>query len=115
MEPSSNIEQIGELIKSWAENRIEVTKLRFKSINIKVLTTLLKILIPGLCLLLMLIFASAGMVWVLNESLKSTYAGYFIVAVFYLLLAIVIYIFRQEWIVRPLSNVLIKALDHEED
>jgi len=114
MEPS-NIEQIGELIKQWAENRVEASKLKFKSINIKVLATFTKLLLPGLCLFLMLVFASIGIVWVLNESFNSYYVGYFIVAVFYLLLGIVIYIFREVWIVRPLSNILIKAFNHEED
>lgn len=114
MEPS-NIEQIGELVREWAENRIEATKLRFKSINIKVLASFAKLLLPGLCLFLMLLFASIGIVWVLNESFNSYYIGYFIVAVFYLLLGILIYIFREEWIVRPLSNILIKAFEHEED
>lgn len=115
MHSSSNIEQIGELGSRWVENRVELVKLRFKAGNIKLFTTFMKVFLPALCLFLTFFFSSLGVVWLINQSIDSRFIGYFIMGGFYLLLAVILYLFREPWIVRPMGNLLIKVFEDEED
>lgn len=46
----------------------------------------------------------------LSELLGKSYYGFFMVAVFYLIVTILLYFFRNEWIKIPMSNTIIRTM-----
>ncbi len=63
-----------------------------------------------LCLLMMLIFASLGTAFWLNEVLNSTWLGFFWVAGVYLLFFIVLIFIKSKWIEEPLMDRLVRKM-----
>ena len=51
--------------------------------------------------------SSFPMTGFLGEYFGKTYYGFFLIALFYVLLGIVIYLFRKQWIKTPVSNFII--------
>ena len=54
-----------------------------------------------------LIIPNIGLALWIGEVLGYSYCGFFVVAAFYLLLALLIYWFRNQWIKNPVSNFII--------
>jgi hypothetical protein len=46
----------------------------------------------------------------LGELLGETYYGFFSIALLYLVIALLLYIFKNEWIKKPISNFVIDQL-----
>lgn len=83
----------------------------------KLTVVLAVLLVGGIVLLLaamVLVFASLAVSSLLAEWLGSDAAGYGIVAVFYLLVAIVVWLNRKSWIADPIANFLATLFVDEE-
>lgn len=61
-----------------------------------------------------LLFLNIGFAIWIGESLQSNYLGFMIIAGGYLLLTILLYIFRESIIKTPVSNFLIQKLKNED-
>lgn len=59
---------------------------------------------------LLLISLSMGLGFWIGELLNSVYLGFFCVAGFYLVLLVVLYLFREPLIQRPIENGVIKKI-----
>jgi hypothetical protein len=55
-------------------------------------------------------FTSIGIALLIGENIDNYYAGFFIVAGCYLLIAALLYTFRQQWIKTPVSNSIITQM-----
>ncbi len=103
------------------ENLIEKIKIyiRLKS-RLAVLSTVEKVaefyaaavsnILLTLCFLMMLIFASLGTSFWLNEVLNSTWLGFFWVAGVYLLFFIIVIFIKSKWIEEPLMDRLVRKM-----
>jgi len=71
-------------------------------------------LVSGLTLLVFVFFAvlilNFGLAFWIGELLGKVYLGFFIVAGFYVLVALLVYIFRDSWIKGPVSHIIIKKM-----
>lgn len=56
------------------------------------------------------VFASIGLAFLVAQWVGNTAGGFFIVAAFYLLIGIVIWMIKDNYIERPLTNIFIKNL-----
>ncbi len=63
-----------------------------------------------LCLLMMLIFASLGTAFWLNEVLNSNWLGFFWIAGVYLLFFIIVIFIKSKWIEEPLMDRLVRKM-----
>ena len=63
-----------------------------------------------LCLLMMLIFASLGTAFWLNDVLNSIWLGFFWVAGVYLLFFIIVIFIKSKWIEEPLMDRLVRKM-----
>jgi hypothetical protein len=103
------------------ENLIEKIKIyiRLKS-RLAVLSTVEKVaefyaaavsnILLTLCFLMMLIFASLGTAFWLNEVLNSTWLGFFWMAGVYLLFFIIVIFIKSKWIEEPLMDRLVRKM-----
>ncbi len=105
---SENLEDSGDKAQEYVKNTVEYYKLRtFKTVT-KGAISLVNFLILGIILLLVLLFVSIGVALLLNNALDTSYAGYFIVAGFYIILMVLLVVFGK----KPLErSLLIKFSD----
>lgn len=60
-----------------------------------------------------LLFASLGVAWLIGQELNSPAAGFFIVAGFYALVGIILYLVKDKLIKVPVVNAFIKRFYYE--
>lgn len=68
----------------------------------------------ALFVILLLVFVGIGLAIWLNETMAHTFCGFFIVAGFYALLAVLVYAFRKKWIRRTIQDGIICEMLKEE-
>jgi hypothetical protein len=106
--PVTLIESLFERVEVLGKTTYELSKLKLLQTTINVVNTL----VPRLSVIIMIsLFAlvlNIGIALFLGELLGKSYYGFFIVAGFYLVAAIVLHFFLQKWIKRPISELIIK-------
>lgn len=83
-------------IRSYFSHSEEYLQLKVFKIISKLLASTLQSLLLGLGVMFVLFFVSLGVSLVLGEWLESYLAGFLIVAAFYALVTLVIYLFRSQ-------------------
>ena len=123
MDPLKESPEIKSSVESFLRNSKEYAETR---LNILVLDGQEKIaktaagFITGAVLLVigvfLLFFLSIGTAWYFGEMMGHSFFGFFAVAGFYLLVGILTYVFRQQWIYLPITNSMIQKMSiNEED
>jgi len=97
-------------IKDYISTTVELQKLTIiekVAVGVGNIVSLIVLAIVGL---FFLIFLSIGCSVYLCTVLDSSFAGYFIVALFYLIIALIIFFGKSNLIANPLANSLIKSI-----
>ena len=110
MENVTTIEKLIEKAEDYSKTTFELCKYNavyksadiFSSLAVKVIITLVIVLFS--------LLVNIGLSLWLGELIGHTYYGFFIIALLYLALALLLYIFRYEWIKKPISNFIINRL-----
>ncbi len=106
---ASTIENLKSHVKDYIGLRIEEAKLNVADRSSEVLANIIATVVIFLFLSLCTLFISIGVARIISDSLHSNYAGYFIVAGFYLVVGIVIYRFREPLLRTPIMNKMLRA------
>ena len=107
-----NIETIAQLVetlKHYATLQSEYIRLDVVEKTVRLLTAIAMLVIVSLLIVLMLIYLSFAAASALAPLTGPT-AGYLIVAGFYLLMLLMVLVFRKQWIERPLVKFLASIL-----
>lgn len=95
---------------SYIETRIDLLKLQAINKSSDVTSSL----VSRIAILLILAFAlfifNIGLALWIGVLLGKTYLGFFVVAGFYALVALLLHFFRYSWIKEPLSSAIIKKM-----
>jgi hypothetical protein len=106
--PANLVESLVERVEVYGKTTYELSQLRLLETIINVLNTL----VPRLSVIIMIsLFAlvlNIGIALLLGELLGRSYYGFFIVAGFYLIAAIVLHLLLHKWIKKPISELIIK-------
>jgi hypothetical protein len=106
--PASLIESLFERAEDYGKTTYELSKLKLLETTVNVVNSL----VPRLSVIIMIsLFAlvlNIGIALLLGEMLGKSYYGFFIVAGFYLVAAIMLHFFLQKWIKKPISEFIIK-------
>ncbi len=100
-------------IEEYVNTRIKLTKLIIVDRASTVLSNIIAGLIIGIVIMLTLIFLSIAAGFVISDYFGNAWAGFVIVAGFYLIVTIGILLFKRRLIVDPLSNLFIKTMLEE--
>jgi hypothetical protein len=111
----AKVEELADTVKEFVNNRIESAKLTAAEKGSAVVAVLIAGLIVAVIFTFCIVFAGVALSLVLGEWIGKTWAGFLIVAGFYLLLGIIIWAARDKIIRLPIMNVLIKQLFREEN
>lgn len=83
-------------MRSYFENSEEYLELKVFKVLMQFLASSLKSVLVSLGVLFAILFLSLGLALALCEALDSYYLGFIVVGAFYVLMSIVIYIFRNK-------------------
>lgn len=111
-------EELAGNIKAYINNRVNAAKLSIAEKTSALIANLAAGALAVFVFLLFVIFGGISLSFGLAEWIGKTWAGFLIVAFFYLLLGIIVWKLRKRIIQLPVMNALIQQLfekDHEED
>ena len=114
MEERSKFETLAEHAKDYAELRLELVKLEAAAKVSNVVSSIASAVVIGLLSLFVLLFASFGVAWWIGQANDNPSMGFFIVAGFYVVLAVVVYLMRNA-IKLPIINSMLQTLHYEGD
>lgn len=105
-----NIEQLVSDVSDMAETKVELLKLKAAgkiSASLSSLVAVMMVMVFGGAALTILSF---GFAYWIGSGLDNVWAGFFIVGGFYALVGLLVYVNRNNWVQRPLSNLFIDKI-----
>ena len=109
----STFDQLGDLVnkaKSIAETKAEIFKLKAAHKAALTLSSIITILAIAFIAIMILMVLSIGVAIVVGRHFGDTSYGFFIVGGFYLLVGLLLFVFRKQWLATPLSNLIIDKI-----
>jgi len=114
-EQKTPVEILLERGQVYAKTTIQLFKLKATDKGAEIVSKVVTGFVILIMLTLLFINLNIGIALFLGELLGKNWLGFMILAGFYGVVALVIYLFRDRWIKRPVSNSIIKELlDGEE-
>ncbi len=114
-EEKSKIEKMILDLKEYAETRIELGVLSIQDKTASVLSSIALGFIIGILGVFVILFLSVGAAWLIGHCINNIACGFFIVAGFYLLITLIIFLKRDKWINTPIVNLLLKKINSNEE
>ncbi|MDR3716407.1 MAG: phage holin family protein [Puia sp.] len=120
MEEFKKIEDLVDHAREYVNTRIDEAKLSVAEKSSGVIALLIARAVVGIVFLLSLLFASIAASYVLGSVLGRTWLGFLVVAGFYFLTGIIVWLSRERMIRLPIMNTIIDQLfkndySHEKD
>lgn len=113
--PKDSLNELIGSLKEYVETKVEIAKLQLADKAGTAVGSMISFIILLILVSLVVIFASISVAFIISEYYGKNYAGFAIVAGFYLLAAIIIYSGRDKLINRPVTNSFIKSMFKDED
>ncbi len=108
--PTNTIETLVEQAEAYGRTSLELAKLKLLEKTTIVSSSLVSRLGVIIIVSLSAFVLNIGVSLYLGELLGKTYYGFFIVAAFYLLLAVLSHFFLYGWIKKPLTAFILKQV-----
>jgi len=104
------IKNLGEDLKAYAGLRLQIAKLQIadKSSDAAALTTFS--IIATLLILMVLVFLSAGFALYMSLVLGSLVKACLLTASIYLVISLLVFVFRKALFISPMKNLMLKQL-----
>jgi putative superfamily III holin-X len=106
----TTLETLLEKAENYTKTSIELAKLQLIDKSADVLSSLVSIIVISIVVGMFLMLTNIGLAFWLGEVLGNVHYGFFAVAGFYLVLAIIIGLFKDQLIKTPMSNSFITSL-----
>ena len=102
--------KLGDCLEKYANINFELIKHETSKQTSNILSGLFANIAIGFIVLLSLVFASFGTAYYLSAQIGHEYAGFLIVAAFYLLIATFLILSRKKVLRKPIRNQIIKSI-----
>lgn len=109
------LEELSDSLKQYLLLNIEIIKLEATNHVSAIGSTVASSLIVGISAFLFVFTLSIGLGFYLSALLGDSYSGFAIIAAFYFLLAIILFLGRKRLIERPLRNKIIEKILEEKE
>lgn len=110
MPESGKIEQLTSDVKEYLMTNLEIVKLQATERTSVVGSGLLTAMIIGAVGFMFLLVLSLGAGYYLSDLFGNSYAGFAIIAGFYLMVGLVLYIGRKKMLEEPFRNQIIRKI-----
>jgi len=107
---TESIKTLIDKSKDYLEMKIELTKLKTIDKSADVLSTVVVTVSMLFISVLLILFLSLAAALFLGKMLGAYHYGFFIMAGFYAIVLLVIYVKRDKWIKTPIANELISKM-----
>jgi len=108
--PAKELEQLFDKVEAYGRTTFELAKLKSLEVTTIVVTSLVSKLAVVIMGSLFLVILNIGMALYLGELLGKAYYGYFLVAIFNLVVAIILHLFLHPWLRKTLGVAIIKEV-----
>ncbi len=112
METINKIEALGEEAINLAEAKLHLWKLKAVDKTAALASNGAWSVCLFILAILFLLMVNIGLALWVGELMGKTYYGFFIVSLFYILLALILFVFRKQLIKTPMINFIIKSFLH---
>jgi len=109
-DPAGLIESLFIKAEKFGRTTYELSKLKMLAASTEVLTVLIAKMSVVIVIAMFAFVLSIGVAMLLGEMLGKLYYGFFVVAAFYMLAAIILHLFLRRWIKKPVSDLIIKQV-----
>lgn len=99
-----------EQVEDYSKTSIELFKLNAIDKTAEIASSFASSMVTLYLVALSLLIVNIGLALWIGEMLGNSFYGFFIIGGFYGLVAILVHIFRQQWIKYPVSNSVIKQM-----
>ena len=114
MENSLNaVEKLIQKVEIYCKTTLELYKYETANTLVKAVSSLFVIKVVSSILFFFMLFLSIGSALWIGEELGTIYYGFFAVASFYLVIAILLLLFRKVLIKNPITSFVINKLKSE--
>ncbi len=100
-------------IKEYARVRKDLALLTAADKASQLFANMISNMALGICCLFTLITGSFACGFMISEKMGNTYSGFFIVAGFYLLIALIVLFTKDKYLEKPIANAFIKKVFKE--
>ncbi len=109
------VEELVVHVKEYMNNRINTVKLNTAEKGSKLMANMITMAVSILIFGLFVLFISLALAFVIGKAIGELYWGFLIVSGFYLILGILVFVFREKLLRLPILNALLKQLFKGED
>jgi hypothetical protein len=110
---TTTIEKLIEKAEIYSKTTLELCKFQAVNKSADIFSNIAVKLTISLVVVLFLLMLNVGLALCIGKVLGEIYYGFFAVAFWYFCVAILLYIFRDEWIKNPVSNFIINKMKNE--
>jgi uncharacterized membrane protein YqjE len=107
---SASIHNITGKIRDYIETRIDIVKLETVESGASAVSSMMSWLIILLVGFLIVLTLTVGLAIGIGYLMENFAIGFFIVTAVYLVAGIIVYSYREKWLRKPFSNVIIKNI-----
>lgn len=107
MQLNEKLEALTDSLKEYADTNYELIKLEVIDHSSSIVSGIITTLVITVILVLFAFFGSMYLAYYLSDVLEINYIGFAIVGGFYLLLAIIIYLNKRNFIEKPVCDIFI--------
>lgn len=107
---ASSLETLYEKTKKYTETSLDLLTLNTVDRTADVLSSLTSRVLIAMAFAMFTLFINIGISLFIGMLLNEYYLGFFIVSGFYLIIAVVLYVFKDKLIETPIANMIIDKL-----
>ena len=107
---SENIESLFQSIRDYGQTNVDLVKLKAADRASDIISSLVANLFVLLALSMFLVILNIGIALLLGELLGKTYYGFFVLAVFYLIVGLIFNKMKAKWFQTPIGDMLVKKM-----
>ncbi len=112
---SANTSSLFDKMENYTKTSLTLFKLNSVERSADVLSSLISRISIVAIASLFILFANIGLAFWIGKMLGEYYLGFLIVSGLYIILMIVTYFFRNSMIKKPISDMVIKKMIHEDE
>ena len=110
---SSTIRHIEDFVTKagdLAETKMELWKLRVAQRISETISSLISMIVTAALIVVAITIASFGLAYWIGSAMGHLAYGFFIVGGFYAIAGLLLYLFRKQWIKKPVRNLVIDKI-----
>lgn len=105
-----HIEELFSEAGDYIETKTELWKLKVADKTSEIISSATSGILITVAFLFFFSFLNIGIALWIGDAIGNNYSGFFIVAGFYALVALIVYLCRDRWLKTPISNAIIRKI-----